>query len=75
MLFVEDLKSLFLYSNKRKMFIPINEKDKKHGSAIYLMSPSQEINEKMMNPSLKLKLSLKIRFRSPQRIPSPATKV
>ena len=50
MLFVEDLKSLFLYSNKRKMFIPINEKDKKHGSAIYLMSPSQEINEKMMNP-------------------------
>ena len=51
MLFLEDLKSLFLYSNKRKMFIPINEKDKKHGSAIYLMSPSQEINEKMMNPS------------------------
>lgn len=50
MLFAEDLKSLFLYSNKRKMFIPINEKDKKHGSAIYLMSPSQEVNEKMMNP-------------------------
>lgn len=49
MQFLNELTPLRLYPNKKKVYFPINEKDKKHGAAIFLMSPSQEQNEKMMN--------------------------
>ena len=49
MRFIEQLLPLRLYSNKRKVFIPVNEKDKKHGAAIFLMGTTQDQNEKMMN--------------------------
>lgn len=49
MLFMDELQPLRLYSGKRKVLIPFNEKDKRHGAAIFLMSSSQEQNEKMMN--------------------------
>lgn len=49
MRFVNELVPLRLYSNKRKVYIPINERDKKHGAAIFLMGTTQEQNEKMMN--------------------------
>lgn len=49
MLIIDDLIPLRLYPAKRKVFIPFNEKDKKHGSAIFLMGINQEENEKLMN--------------------------
>lgn len=49
MRFLNELLPLRLYSNKKKVYMPINEKDRRHGSAIFLMSPSQEENEKMMH--------------------------
>ena len=49
MRFLEELIPLRLYSNKKKVYIPVNEKNRKHGSAIFLMGTSQEQNEKMMN--------------------------
>lgn len=49
MIFFEDLIPLRLYSNKKRVYAPINEKDKKHKAAIFLMGASQEHNEKMMN--------------------------
>ena len=49
MLFMDELQPLRLYSGKRKVLIPFNEKDKRHGAAIFLMSSNQEQNEKMMN--------------------------
>ena len=49
MLFIEDLRSLRLYPGKRKIYIPIDIKDKRHGSAIFLMGQSLETNEKLMN--------------------------
>ena len=49
MRFVNELVPLRLYSNKRKVYIPVNEKDKKHGAAIFLMGTTQEQNEKLLN--------------------------
>ena len=46
---MDELIPLRLYSAKRKVFVPFNEKDKKHGSAIFLMGTTQEENEKLMN--------------------------
>ena len=40
MLFMDELQPLRLYSGKRKVLIPFNEKDKRHGAAIFLMSSS-----------------------------------
>ena len=42
MIFFEDLIPLRLYSNKKRVYAPINEKDKKHKAAIFLMGASQE---------------------------------
>lgn len=49
MLIMDELIPLRLYPAKRKVFVPFNEKDKKHGSAIFLMGTTQEENEKLMN--------------------------
>lgn len=47
MIFLDELKDTFLY--KRPFFIPINEKDKRRGSAIFLLSPNVDTSIKMMN--------------------------
>ena len=47
MIYLDDLKYMKLY--KKKFLIPINKDDKKHGSAILLLSPSYEISNKLMN--------------------------
>ena len=49
MLLMDELQPLRLYSAKRKVLIPFDVKDKKHGAAIFLMSPFMEQNEKVMN--------------------------
>lgn len=47
MLYLDDLKYMKMY--KKKFFLPINMKDKKHGSAILLLSPDYETSLKLMN--------------------------
>lgn len=45
---MNELIPLRLYPSKRKVFIPLNEDNKRKGSAIFLMGSSQESNEMMM---------------------------
>ena len=47
LLYLDDLKYMKMY--KKKFFLPINMKDKKHGSAILLLSPDYETSLKLMN--------------------------
>lgn len=46
---MDELKPLFLYSANKKVYIPIDEKDRRHNAAILLLSPSMEISNRMMN--------------------------
>ncbi len=48
---MDELKPLFLYSANKKVYVPIDEKDRRHNSAILLLSPSIEASSKMMNLS------------------------
>ena len=48
MLYFDDLKYLKLYK-KHGVYLPINEKDKKHGSAILLLTPNYESSIQLMN--------------------------
>lgn len=48
---MNELIPLRLYPSKRKVFIPLNEDNKRKGSAIFLMGSSQESNEMMMQLS------------------------
>lgn len=48
MLYFDDLKYMKLYK-KRGVYLPINYKDKKHGSAILLLTPNYEISKQLMN--------------------------
>ncbi len=48
MLYFDDLKYMKLYK-KHGVFLPINEKDKKHASAILLLTPNYEISKELMN--------------------------
>ena len=50
MLYFDDLKYLKLYK-KHGVYLPINEKDKKHGSAILLLTPNYESSIQLMNNS------------------------
>lgn len=47
MIFLDELKPNYLY--KKPFIIPINEKDKRKGSAIFLMSPNFNTSIRMMN--------------------------
>lgn len=40
MVVLEDLKDLLMY--KKQFFLPVNMKDKRHGSAIMLMTPNYQ---------------------------------
>lgn len=46
---MDELKPLFLYSSKKKVYAPINEKDRRHNSAILLLTPSIEASANLMN--------------------------
>ena len=46
---MNELKPLFLYPAKSKVHAPIDEKDKRHNSAILLLSPNIEISSRLMN--------------------------
>ena len=48
MLYFDDLKYMKPYK-KRGVYLPINYKDKKHGSAILLLTPNYEISRQLMN--------------------------
>lgn len=48
MLYFDDLKYMKLYK-KRGVYLPINEKDNKHCSAILLLTPNYEISNELMN--------------------------
>lgn len=48
MLYLDDLKYMKLYK-KHDLFLPINKKDKKHGSAILLLTPNYQSSVEMMN--------------------------
>ena len=45
---INELLPLRLYPNRRKVYYPVNEKDKRHGAAIFLMGSTQEQNENMI---------------------------
>lgn len=45
---VEEMKPLKLYSSMNKLLVPINDEDKKKGSAIFLVSPNHESSMKTM---------------------------
>lgn len=47
MLYLDDLKYMKLY--KKKFYLPINMKDKRHGSAILLLTPNAESSYRLMN--------------------------
>ena len=48
MLYFDDLKYMKLYK-KRGVYLPIDFKDKKHNSAILLLTPNYEISKQLMN--------------------------
>lgn len=45
---MDELKPLFLYSASKKVYVPIDEKDRKKGSAILLLTPSMEVSSQLM---------------------------
>ena len=45
-MFIEDAKSLLLY--KRTLFHPVSEKDKRHGSAVFLMTPNYKSTSNLL---------------------------
>lgn len=45
---MDELKPLFLYSANKKVYVPIDEKDRKRGSAILLLTPSMEVSSQLM---------------------------
>ena len=55
---MDELKPLFLYSASKKVYIPIDEKDRRHNSAILLLTPNLEASSTLMklpyihNPNL-----------------------
>lgn len=55
---IDELKPMRLYSSNQKVYAPIDEKDKRHGAAILLLSPNINESIKMMrlpyihNPNL-----------------------
>ena len=55
---MDELKHMFLYSSKKKVYVPIDEKDRKRNAAILLLSPDIGVSSKMMtlpyvyNPNL-----------------------
>lgn len=55
---MDELKHLFLYSSNKKVYAPIDEKDKRKNSAILLLTPNLEESSKLMklpyiyNPNL-----------------------
>lgn len=55
---MDELKHMFLYSSKKKVYVPIDEKDRKKNAAILLLSPDIGVSSKMMtlpyvyNPNL-----------------------
>ena len=51
MICLDELQFMKVYRNK-KFIIPINEKDKRHGSMVWLMTPSTEDSLKLMHHPL-----------------------
>ena len=52
MIYLDDLKYMKLY--KKPFMLPINKEDKKHGSAILLLTPNYESSNSLMNHPLAL---------------------
>ena len=52
MIYLDDLKYMKLY--KKPFMLPINKDDKKHGSAILLLTPNYESSNALMNHPLAL---------------------
>mgnify|MGYP004613222091 CR=1 FL=1 len=51
MIFVDDMKNMKIY--KKPMYLPTVEKDKKHNSAVFLLTPNYESSKRMItNPML-----------------------
>lgn len=46
---MDDLVPMRLYSAKKRVMLPVNSKDKKHGSAIFLMGRSMAENQELLN--------------------------
>ena len=38
MIFIDEMKNLRVY--RKQFFLPYNDKDKKHGAAVYLLTPN-----------------------------------
>lgn len=47
MIFLDELKNLTLY--KKKLFLPINEKNKRRGSVVFLLTPNYESSKNLLN--------------------------
>lgn len=46
---MDELKPLYLYSSNKKVYAPIDEKDKRRGSAILLLTPNIDFSSRLMN--------------------------
>lgn len=46
---MDELKPLYLYSSNKKVYAPIDEKDKRHGAAILMLTPNMETSSRLMN--------------------------
>lgn len=46
---MDELKPLYLYSSDKKVYAPIDEKDKRRGSAILLLTPNTDLSSRLMN--------------------------
>ena len=46
---MDELKPMFLYAANRKVYVPVDEKDRKKNSSILLLTPSLEVSSNLMN--------------------------
>ena len=46
---IDNVKNLKMYRGNNKLFIPLNKEDNKHGSIVYLLTPSIESSIKLIN--------------------------
>ena len=46
---ISELKPLFLYPANRRFYAPFDDKDRRRGAAILLLTPNMETSAKLMN--------------------------
>ena len=52
MIFIDEMKNMKIY--KKQFFLPYNDKDKKHGSLVYLLSPNYASSRNLINSPMTI---------------------